>query len=69
MGQAYTTEFRRIFPELAEKNDVKLIPFLLEGVAGRTDLNQDDGIHPTAVGQKIVRENVWDVLEDVVNED
>jgi acyl-CoA thioesterase-1 len=69
MGQAYTTEFRQIFPELAQKNDVELIPFLLKGVAGRTELNQDDGIHPTAKGQKIVRENVWDVLKQVINPD
>ncbi|MGB6153841.1 MAG: arylesterase [Pricia sp.] len=68
MGQAYTTEFRRLFPELADKNDVALIPFLLEGVAGNPKLNQDDGIHPTAEGQKIVRENVWDVLQDVIDQ-
>lgn len=68
MGQAYTGEFQQLFPELAEKNDVQLIPFLLEGVAGNPELNQEDGIHPTAEGQKIVRENVWDVLEDVIRQ-
>ncbi|MBZ9729382.1 arylesterase [Salegentibacter sp. JZCK2] len=66
MGEEYTSEFRNIFPELAEKNDVKLIPFLLEGVAGDPELNQQDGIHPTADGYKIVTENVWSVLEEVV---
>lgn len=66
MGEEYTTEFRNIFPELAEKNDVALIPFLLEGVAGDPALNQQDGIHPTAKGYKIVAKNVWSVLEDVV---
>ncbi|WP_281542755.1 arylesterase [Maribacter aestuarii] len=66
MGQAYTTEFRNIFPSLAEKNDVYLIPFLLEGVAGNPELNLEDGIHPTAEGQQIVAENVWDVLKEVV---
>ncbi|HET8737956.1 MAG TPA: arylesterase [Pricia sp.] len=69
MGQAYTTQFRKIFPELAEKNDIALIPFLLEGVAGRPELNQDDGIHPTAKGHKIVRDNVWDVLKEVIRTD
>ncbi|MBZ9777396.1 arylesterase [Psychroflexus sp. CAK8W] len=64
MGQDYTSEFKNIFPELAEKNDVALIPFLLEGVAGNPELNQPDGIHPTAEGYKIVRENVWSVLKD-----
>jgi len=69
MGQQYTDDFRQIFPELAKKNDIPLIPFLLEGVAGRPDLNQDDGIHPTAAGQKIVRDNVWEVLKDVIQEE
>lgn len=66
MGQEYTTEFRTIFPDLAKKNDVQLIPFLLDGVAGIPDLNLPDGIHPTAEGQKIVRENVWVVLEKLL---
>ena len=66
MGQAYTTEFRSIFPELAEKHNLHLIPFLLEGVAGDPDLNQADGIHPTTEGQKIVAANVWQVLKAVV---
>ena len=62
MGQAYTSEFRNIFPNLAEKNDVHLIPFILEDVAGIPDLNLADGIHPTADGQKIVANNIWKVL-------
>ncbi|SDG49904.1 arylesterase [Psychroflexus sediminis] len=64
MGESYTTDFRNIFPDLAEKNNVDLIPFLLEGVAGDPELNQQDGIHPTAEGYKIVADNVWDVLKD-----
>lgn len=66
MGQDYTSKFRNIFPELAKENDIALIPFLLEGVAGNPDLNQNDGIHPTAEGYEIVRENVWAVLEVVL---
>jgi len=69
MGEEYTTKFRNIFPELAEKNDVALIPFLLEGVAGDPELNQQDGIHPTADGYKIVTDNVWSVLEKVVEKE
>jgi len=69
MGEEYTTEFRNIFPELSEKNDVPLIPFLLEGVAGDPELNQQDGIHPTADGYKIVTDNVWSVLEKVVEKE
>ncbi|NNE78587.1 MAG: arylesterase [Pricia sp.] len=67
MGQIYTKEFRTIFPELAKKNDLRLIPFLLDGVAGNRELNLADGIHPTAEGQKIVMENVWAVLEDAID--
>jgi acyl-CoA thioesterase-1 len=63
MGQDYTSEFRTIFPDLAEKNNLEIIPFLLEGVAGNPDLNLEDGIHPTAEGYKIVAENVWEILE------
>jgi len=68
MGKAYTSEFRNIFPELAEKNNAALIPFLLDDVAGNPELNQDDGIHPTIAGQKIVANNVWEILKEVVVE-
>lgn len=66
LGPEYTEEFRALFPELARKNDLHLIPFLLEGVAGDPDLNQQDRIHPTAEGYDIVAENVWQVLEPVI---
>lgn len=68
LGQNYTEGFRRIFPELAEKNDIELIPFLLKDVAGIPELNQGDGIHPTAEGYKIVAQNVWEVLEPMLVE-
>lgn len=66
MGPDYTNEFRNIFPELADKNNLMLIPFLLDKVAGIPDLNQGDGIHPTVEGQKLVAENVWAVLKEVL---
>lgn len=68
MGLEYTAEFRGMFPDLAEKNNTLLIPFLLEGVAGEPELNLEDGIHPTAEGQKIVAKNVWEVLGPIVKE-
>ena len=68
MGKSYTTEFRNIFPKLAEKNNAALIPFLLDDVAGNPELNQDDGIHPTKAGQKIVANNVWEILKELVVE-
>lgn len=66
LGKEYATEFRNIFPELAEKNDIELIPFLLEDVAGDPELNQGDRIHPTSEGQRILAENVWDILGPLV---
>ena len=66
LGLDYTDAFRKVFPELAKKNNATLIPFLLEGVGGKPQLNQDDHIHPTADGHKIVAENVWKVLKPVL---
>lgn len=63
MGRDYTSRFSAVYPELAKRNGVRLIPFLLEGVAGNAALNLPDGIHPTAEGYQIVAENVWKVLE------
>ena len=68
LGPEYTTQFRELFPRLAEENNLHLVPFLLEGVAGDPKLNQQDGIHPTAEGYDIVAKNVWEVLEPVVRE-
>jgi acyl-CoA thioesterase I len=64
MGADYAGSFKAIFPDLAKKDQVALIPFLLDNVAGISKLNQGDGIHPTAAGAKIVAENVWVVLKD-----
>lgn len=66
MGQAYTSEFKNIWTDLAKTNQVKLIPFLLEGVGGIPTLNQSDGIHPTIEGHQILAKNVWAVLEGVI---
>ncbi|WP_291965684.1 arylesterase [Maribacter sp.] len=66
MGADYASQFKMMYPALAKSNDIELIPFLLEGVAGIPDLNLEDGIHPTAEGQRIVTENVWDVLKTIV---
>ena len=68
LGNEYTSAFRDVYPELAEANDAALVPFLLEGVAGVPELNQADGMHPTARGHEILAANVWRVLEGVVRE-
>ena len=66
LGPEYTSDFAAIYPELAEKNHVALVPFLLEGVGLNPDLNQHDGIHPTAEGHAIVAETVWKFLEPLL---
>ncbi|MDZ7719938.1 MAG: arylesterase [Balneolaceae bacterium] len=66
LGDIYTSEFRSIFYELAEQNDVTYMPFILKEVAGNPDLNQPDGIHPTARGHRVVAENLWEVLRPLL---
>jgi acyl-CoA thioesterase-1 len=66
MGKTYTTEFQNVYPELAAKNNITLIPFLLKDVGGEPKLNLPDGIHPTAEGHKIVAETVWESLKAIL---
>jgi acyl-CoA thioesterase-1 len=58
-GPDYAARFRQVFPELARRHNIPLIPFLLEGVAGRERLNQADGIHPNPQGHKIIADQVY----------
>jgi acyl-CoA thioesterase I len=66
MGRNYTTAFKEIFPALAKENNATLIPFILEGVGGEARFNQQDGIHPTAEGHRIVSENIWRELKNLL---
>jgi acyl-CoA thioesterase-1 len=66
MGRQYATQFRTVFEQLAAKNNVQLIPFLLENVGGIASLNQGDGIHPNPEGHRIVAQNVWKVLQGML---
>jgi len=66
MGGEYTADFAAMYPALAAKNHLPLIPFLLDGVGGHPDLNQPDGVHPTAAGAVRVAENVWQVLRPLL---
>ncbi|TGD81884.1 arylesterase [Hymenobacter wooponensis] len=68
MGPDYANQFKKIYAELAQKNQVKLIPFLLEGVGGVRKLNQRDGIHPTPAGHRLVARNVWAVLQPMLQQ-
>ena len=67
MGAEYGKSFRSLYPELARDSGAVLVPFLLKGVAGERELNQDDGIHPTAEGQRLMAETVWKYLEPLLS--
>ena len=58
-GRVYGTAFHDLYARIAREEQVLLLPFLLDGVAGRADLNQGDGIHPNDIGERIVADNVW----------
>jgi len=66
MGNLYTSEFRKIFKNIADNNEVTFIPFLLEKVGGIAKYNQPDGIHPTEEGHRLVAETVWGYLQPVL---
>jgi acyl-CoA thioesterase-1 len=63
MGPDYQRRFHDVFPALAREHGVSFLPFLLEGVGGRADLNQSDGIHPTAEGARVIADHIWPALE------
>jgi len=66
MGPDYAEDFQAIYPALAKRNGITLIPFLLAGVAMMPELNQGDGIHPTASGARIVADGVWKAIQPLL---
>lgn len=62
LGQEYAADYAAVFPRVAQSEGVSLIPFPLEAVAARPELNQSDGIHPTAEGTALVADRVWATL-------
>ena len=68
LGQRYTREFRDVFMNVAREQQVVLVPFFLEGVAGDPSLNQADGIHPNAEGARRAAENMWKALAPVLRQ-
>lgn len=66
MGDQYFKDFAAIFPKLAKEQNMTLVPFLLDKVAGIQSLNQGDGVHPTKEGQQILAENVWTHLKTIL---
>jgi len=66
LGAAYTRSFRTIYADIARKEGIPLLPFLLTDVAGIARLNQADGIHPNVAGERIVADNLWRALKPIV---
>lgn len=66
LGASYTVSFRQAYADIAKSRGLTLMPFLLDGVAGKPEMNQEDGVHPNVAGEKIVADNVWRVLKPVV---
>lgn len=66
MGAEYQRDFMLAFPDLASENKVEFLPFLLDNVATKKELNQADGIHPNAEGEKIMTENVYKALKPML---
>ncbi|HET9504574.1 MAG TPA: arylesterase [Hymenobacter sp.] len=66
MGPDYAAEFKQLYADLAAKNKLTLIPFLLENVGGIAKLNQPDGIHPTPKGHKLVARTVWRTVQPLL---
>lgn len=68
MGEEYAGDFQAIFQEVADRESVALVPFLLKGVAGNPALNQEDGIHPTAQGHRVMLDNLWPKLKPLLEQ-
>ena len=65
-GSRYAEPFFEQYAMLAEEEDLALVPFILDGVAGRSELMLEDGLHPSAPGQKIILQNVWRELGPLI---
>jgi len=66
LGPKYAADFHAIYPAVAKEKGIPLLPFLLDGVAGRRELNQSDGVHPNLKGEHIVADHLWKALEPLL---
>jgi acyl-CoA thioesterase I len=65
-GIDYAEQFRQLYPVVAKKLDLPLVPFLLDGIADKPEMFQADQLHPTAEAQRRVLDNVWKVIEPLL---
>jgi acyl-CoA thioesterase-1 len=68
LGERYATAFKELYPEVAEALDADLIPFLLEGVGGEPEYNQNDGIHPNEAGHRVIAKHLFNALRPILEE-
>jgi acyl-CoA thioesterase-1 len=68
LGEQFIGQFRALFPDLAATYGVKFLPFLLEGIAGHPELNQEDGIHPTAQAQRMIADMIYPLLQPMADD-
>jgi acyl-CoA thioesterase-1 len=67
LGQDYTRKFETIYPELAQENNLFLIPMIMDKIGGDEELMQSDGLHPTPEGHKVIADTVWEALNPILN--
>jgi acyl-CoA thioesterase I len=67
LGPVYVSQFNKVYPGIAEERDVELMPFFLEGVATKSNLNMDDGIHPNSAGYLVIVENIYPYVVKVID--
>lgn len=63
-GPTYTSEFKKMYEKLQKKYKLRMMPFLLQGVAGEREYNQSDGIHPNEKGHEVIANNVFDFIKE-----
>lgn len=63
-GQKYTQEFKKMYLNLSEKHKLRMMPFLLESVAGKKEYNQSDGIHPNEKGHEVIAKDVFEFIKE-----
>ncbi len=68
LGRDYYSKFDQLYPDLAQSHEISFYPFFLDGVAGRPDLNQRDGLHPTAAGIAIIVEKILPLVEECLQQ-
>lgn len=65
-GKNYANEFKQMFVDLSKKYNALLVPFILDGVAANSKLNQADGIHPNEEGHKIMAEKIYEQIKGLI---